>query len=76
MSISNEIKMIRQQAFLTQESFAKQLGVAFSTVNRWESGKSHPNITAMKKIKTFCDKNKISFTKLQQVWLNETKESK
>ena len=76
MSISNEIKMIRQQAFLTQESFAKQLGVAFSTVNRWECGKIHPNITAMKKIKLFCDKNKISFTELQQVWLNETKERK
>ena len=72
MSLANEIKLIRQKAFLTQEEFAKQLNVAFSTVNRWESGKIHPNITAIRKIKQFCDKNKISFDDLQQTWLGET----
>lgn len=34
MDLSNEIKIIRQHAFLTQESFAKELRIAFSTVNR------------------------------------------
>lgn len=28
---------------LTQEDFAHLIGVTFSTVNRWENGKSTPN---------------------------------
>ena len=74
MDLSNEIKIIRQQAFLTQEAFAKELKVAFSTVNRWESGKTHPNISAMKKINEFCNSHDISFKDLQTAWLNQSKE--
>jgi DNA-binding transcriptional regulator YiaG len=73
MDISNEIKIIRQKAFMTQESFAKALNVAFSTVNRWESGKTHPNMKAMKRLKVFCDEHNISFDDLQNAWLNRTK---
>ena len=76
MDLSNEIKIIRQKAFMTQEAFAKTLDVAFSTVNRWESGKTHPNMTAMKQLKTFCDENNISFDELQNAWLNKSKEAK
>lgn len=76
MDLSNEIKIIRQKAFMTQEAFAKALSVAFSTVNRWESGKTHPNMTAMKQLKIFCDENNISFDELQNAWLNKSKEAK
>ena len=76
MDLSNEIKIIRQQAFLTQEAFAKELKVAFSTVNRWESGKTHPNMSAMKKINEFCNSHDISFGELQNVWLSQSKEDK
>jgi DNA-binding XRE family transcriptional regulator len=72
MGLSNEIKMIRQQAFLTQEAFAKELRVAFSTVNRWESGKTHPNMSAMKKINEFCISHDISFEQLQNAWLSQS----
>lgn len=76
MDLSNEIKIIRQQAFLTQEAFAKELNVAFSTVNRWESGKTHPNMSAMKKISEFCNSHDISFADLQNAWLSRSKEDK
>ena len=76
MEFATEIKIIRQKAFMTQEEFAKNLNVAFSTVNRWESGKTHPNMTAMKQLKAFCDDNDISFKELQEVWLNKSKEAK
>lgn len=39
MSFSDDIKNIRKQCFLSQEAFAKELGIAFSTVNRWETVK-------------------------------------
>ena len=76
MDLSSKIKIIRQQAFLTQEAFAKELGVAFSTVNRWESGKTHPNMSAMKKIHEFCNLHGISFGELQNAWLSQSKEEK
>ena len=40
MSIANEIKGIRQSCFFSQNSFAEELGVSYSTVNRWETGKT------------------------------------
>ena len=76
MEFAKEIKIIRQKAFMTQEEFARNLNVAFSTVNRWESGKTHPNMTAMKQLKIFCDENNISFDELQNAWLNKSKEAK
>lgn len=63
MDFPKEIKRIRQRSFLTQQEFADIIGVAFSTVNRWESGRSKPNLKAMKSINTFCLDNKISLMK-------------
>lgn len=59
MNFSEGIKYIRKVAYLSQESFAKEIGVSFSTVNRWERGKSKPNYAAMKKINVFCNDNSI-----------------
>lgn len=74
MEFANEIKAVRQKAFLTQEAFAKELGVAFSTVNRWETEKRHPSVNAMKRISRFCDKHGISFDELQKAWLSRGQE--
>lgn len=56
MSFQAELKRIRQRCFLSQQAFAKEINVAFSTVNRWESGKAKPNLAAMKSIKEFCSR--------------------
>lgn len=61
MSFSDDIKNIRKQCFLSQDAFAKELGIAFSTVNRWETGKAKPNYKTMKLIDDFCKKNGIDF---------------
>ena len=61
MSFSDDIKNIRKQCFLSQDAFAKELGIAFSTVNRWETGKAKPNYKTMKLIDDFCKKNRIDF---------------
>lgn len=53
MNFSEGIKYIRKVAYLSQESFAKEIGVSFSTVNRWERGKPKPNYAAMKKNQCF-----------------------
>lgn len=53
MLFSDNIKTMRQKLFLSQEAFAKELTVSVSTVNRWEIGKSIPNLSTMKRIKDF-----------------------
>ena len=74
MAISDEIRMIRQKALMTQETFAKALCVAFSTVNRWESGKARPSMSAMNQLKEFCVEKGISFDELQKTGIEEKKE--
>ena len=61
MNFSNEIKCIRQKSLLSQEAFAQALGVSFTTVNRWETGKSMPSYKTMKLIDEFCKKNQVDF---------------
>ena len=68
MSISKEIKNIRRKCLFNQTEFAEAIGVSFSSVNRWENGKSVPNYQALKKIKGFCEKNNILFEIDSKVW--------
>lgn len=49
-----DTKKIRLKAYLTQEKFAKELGVSVSTVRLWEKGTFKPNITQQGKIAEFC----------------------
>lgn len=61
MSFSNDIKTVRKKSLLSQEAFAQTLGVSFTTVNRWETGKSKPSYKTMKLIDDFCKSNNIDF---------------
>ncbi len=70
MSFPEEIKRIRQRCFLTQCDFAKEVQVAFSTVNRWEGGKAKPNLSAMKHIKEFCLQHGIEYSSIEEAWLD------
>lgn len=36
------VRSLRERLGLTQEEFARELGVSFSTVNVWENGKRQP----------------------------------
>ena len=67
MSIANEIKGIRQSCFFSQNSFAEELGVSYSTVNRWETGKAKPNLKTMKLIDEYCNDNCIDFDISEQI---------
>lgn len=53
-----------------RDAFAKEIQVAYSTVNRWEGGKAKPNLIAMKNISEFCLKNDLEYTGLEEAWLN------
>ena len=74
MSFSEEFKRIRQSCFLTQENFARELDVSFSSINRWEGGRAMPKMSAMKRIKEFCAANNIDSSILEEEWLKSGKE--
>jgi len=48
--LAKKIRDLRSRLGLTQEQFAAKVGVTFSTVNRWESGKSKPSPLAAQQI--------------------------
>ena len=75
MSFSDELKSIRQHSFLSQEAFARELNVSFSSVNRWEGGRAKPNIAAMKNIKAFCESHSIDFSNLEKEWFGVREET-
>lgn len=76
MTYSEEIKKIRQKCFLSQEAFARELDVSFSSINRWEGGKSKPNMSTMKKIMEFCEAHNLDFSALEEQWMNTGKDDK
>jgi len=70
MGIADRIRILREKSLLTQEEFAKEIGVAASTVNRWETGKARPNMSAMRTLKAFCEAHDYPYQEIEQVWLN------
>ena len=50
------LKEVRKQLALSQEDLARELGVSFATVNRWENGKSRPSKLARTQFDKFCAK--------------------
>lgn len=76
MNLSDSIKIIRQKSFMNQQEFADALDVGLTTVNRWEGGKSVPNLVAIKKIKQYCEENSIPFETVETEWLAARMEAK
>ena len=48
---AQDIKKIRLLLGLSQERLARELGVSFCTVNRWEKGRTTPSPMAVEKLK-------------------------
>lgn len=44
------VAALREAGFFTQEELARELGVAFSTVNAWEAGRSEPQTRHRRRI--------------------------
>ena len=75
MALSDEIVFIRKKGLCTQIEFAERIGVSFSTVNRWETGKMSPNVSAMKRLKAYCEAMNIEFGNVEKAWLEKSSEN-
>lgn len=50
-----EIRKLRKKYNMTRNSFGEMLGIKFSVIKNWESGKSQPTRTSFEKIKKCMD---------------------
>jgi putative transcriptional regulator len=50
------VKEVRRQLALSQEDLARELGVSYATVNRWENGLSKPSKLARAQLDAFCER--------------------
>lgn len=65
MKNSEMIKELRSYLKLSQSELAKQLGVSFATVNRWEKNHCEPSQIAVNAIKNLCTVNHIDFAQFE-----------
>lgn len=75
MSLAEVIRNTRMKSLLSQEDFAKALNVSVGSINRWENGKTKPNIIAMKAVKSFCEENNLDYSIIENEWLDYSKEA-
>ena len=59
MEFNTAVRYIRKELGLSQEQLAREMSISFSTVNRWENGKTKPNYSAMKRIASFCGEHSL-----------------
>jgi DNA-binding XRE family transcriptional regulator len=50
MNKINKIKKLRESLLLTQQEFAKKIGVHHCTISFWEQGRSKPDFRNIRKI--------------------------
>ena len=58
MDLIEALRQYRLEHQLTQEDLAKKLGVAFTTINRWFNGKTHPSELQEYRIKKLLGKTR------------------
>ena len=56
MNFAEKVKLVRTELKLSQEDLARELGVSFATINRWENGSYNPSRLAKKGFEDFCEK--------------------
>lgn len=59
MNYNKLVKEIRKKLIITQVELAELLGVSFSSINRWETGKHEPTTKIKRKIVEICKANNI-----------------
>ena len=59
MTFGEKVKQVREKLNLSLEELAKELGVSFATINRWEKGHTHPTYETLQRFEKFCSCNEI-----------------
>ncbi|SHK29535.1 helix-turn-helix domain-containing protein [Desulforamulus aeronauticus] len=66
MNFPSIVKYSREKLGMSQEEMAHALQISFSTINRWENGKTHPNKMTRSVFFDFCEKHGIKAREMLQ----------
>ena len=69
MGFPEEIKESDNDVFWHNKILQRSTGGIFYC-DRWEGGKTKPNLIAMKNIKEFCLKNDVDYSIIEEAWLD------
>ena len=61
MNFQAKLLYVRAKLNLSQTELAKELGVSFSTINRWENGKVVPTKNDVLAFVLYCKEKNICF---------------
>ncbi len=59
MTLDVILKEVRKKLNISQEQFAHDLSVSFTTLNRWENNRSVPSRLAKLRILDYCKSKKL-----------------
>ncbi|MDE6666749.1 MAG: helix-turn-helix domain-containing protein [Clostridia bacterium] len=65
MNYGELTKKLRSKLILTQSEFGKLLGVSFTTVCRWETGKYEPTIKQKRRLVELCKEQNIEIEEVR-----------
>ena len=72
LNISKEVTIIRELLSITQEELAKEIGVAYETINRWENDKNEIEMNNVNKLYNYAFKKKVYINNIyEQLYLEE-----
>ena len=54
MDFQDQVKFVRMHLQLSQEELARQMGISFATISRWEREKRKPQLALLGKFYSFC----------------------
>lgn len=61
MEFFEKVLFVRMTLDISQETLARELGISYPTVHRWEKNMCKPSMLALNKFNKYCEKNQISF---------------
>lgn len=56
-----KLKLVREMLCLSQTQMAKELGVSYVSINRWENEQNKPTQLAVKAFDSYCKNKDIHF---------------
>ncbi len=70
MTLSQKVRYIRAERLLSQQGFADEIGVSYSTVSRWEREYRKPQARAIGKLIIWCKKTGIGLSDVEDDYEN------
>ena len=62
MTFADAILKLRSERRLSQTQLTKELGVSYTSVNRWENGRSLPTKMMLLVIRRYCEEHHLEFS--------------